>query len=301
MKKFYIVIAFFFLVLVGVNFYYFRSLYNMQVNQQKNFLFKQSEVCVNEIEQTVLKFESDLNFILFSDDIAQLFKRDDSEGLRKLQLFYSTYNGLIKNIDIYDNNKNVLNLFRDRKLNFITDSYIAQRQRTLESKDDIIINKSEYQYILPVFKENKLFANILVTININNYILAELNKFHLDDLTWQWLIDLEAGTVINTSDIAYNWNGSLETVLDNLNNDLEGLIIHTITNDSLNYEILTVYTPVKILNRNFGIAFSVDHHTFLVSIYEKLFIIAGFSLLIFLFVSAYLLYHIKTLKKKIAA
>lgn len=299
MRKYYFIISFFFVVLVAINIFYFRSFYQMQVNQNKNFLLKQSEVCVGQIENTISKFESDLNFILFSDDIAQLFKSDDSDGLRKLQLFYSTYNGLITNIDVYDNDKNVLNIFRDRKQNFITDRYLAQRQRKLISRDDVISNKDVYQYIMPVFRNNKLFSNIIVTININDYVLSELSKFHLDEISWQWVIDMESGSITNTSNIQYNWNGSFDGVMENLKVDLSGLVIHTISNDSLEHKILSVYSPVQLLNRNFGIALSIDHSTFLSSIYSKLAIIAIFSLVIFLFVSVFLLLQIKALKKKI--
>ena len=177
MRKYNLLIVFSLLVFVAINVMFFRNFYKIQVAQHKNLLFKQSEVCTSEIERVVLKFESDLNYILFSDDIAKLFADNDTDGLGKLQLFYSTYNNLIKNIDIYDNNKNVLNLFRDRKQNFITDRYIAQRQRKLAGKDNVITKDSDYQYVLPVFKDNELFANVLVTINLNDYILSELEKF----------------------------------------------------------------------------------------------------------------------------
>lgn len=287
--------------MAAVNVTYFRSLYKMQINQNKNFLFKQTDVCVNEIEKTLLKFDSDLNFILFSNDIKQLFETDDSDGLRKLQLFYSTYSGLIENIDIYDNNKNVLNIYRDKKQHFITDSYLAQRQRNLLGKEEILINKNEYQYVLPVFNNNELFANILVTININKFILSELKKFRLEDITWQWVIDIETGELTNTSNINYNWNGNLELVVDELKNEHENILIHTIANDSINYKILSVYTPIQVLNRNFGVALSVDHNTFLIDIYKKLIVISGLSLLLFLAVSVFLIAQIKLLKKKIEA
>ncbi|HBH49254.1 MAG TPA: hypothetical protein DDX98_11465 [Bacteroidales bacterium] len=299
MRRFYIIIAFFFVALTAINIYYFRSLYHMQVNQHKNFLFKQSDVCVSEIERTLQKFESDLNYILFSDDIARLFEDDGEEGLRKLQLFYTSYNNLVKNIDIYDFNKNVLNVFRDRKSYFITDRYIAQRQRKLLDKDEIIQNKDEYQYVLPVFRNNELYANILVTVNINQYILSELEKFRLEDITWQWAIDVENGNVYNTSHIQYNWNGELQSILANLSNDREDLFIHEISNDSLHYKILSVYTPVQVLNRKFGIGLSIDHNSFLLEVFSKLAVIAVLSLLIFLLACLILLYQIRSLKKKI--
>lgn len=301
MKRFYFIIAFSFLLIVSVNVMFYRSFYNLQINQYKNFLLRQSEVCVNEVERTLLKFESDLNYILFSDDIAKLFTDVNSDAQRKLQLFYSTYNGLIKNIDIYDNQKNVLNLFRDKKQNFIIDQYVGQRQRMLAPKEEVTHNGHEYQYVLPVFKDNVLYANIIVTININNYILSELKKFHLDEISWQFVIDTETETVATADVQQYNWNGRLEEVVTNLNHDLEGLMVHTISTDSLNHKILTVYTPVNLLDRNFGIAMSIDHNTFLLKVFSQLAIISIASLLIFLLVSIYLLIQIKNLKKKIEA
>lgn len=264
-------------------------------------MLRQSEVCVNEVERTLLKFESDLNYILFSDDIAKLYTDANSDALRKLQLFYSTYNGLIKNIDIYDNQKNVLNLFRDKKQNFITDQYLGQRQRTLALKEEVTHDGHEYQYVLPVFRDNELYANIVVTININNYILSELKKFHLDEISWQFVIDTETETVATADVQQYNWNGALEEVVNNLNHELEGLLVHTISTDSLNHKILTVYTPVNLLNRNFGIAMSIDHNTFLIKVFSQLAMISVVSILIFLLVSFYLLLQIKSLKKKIKA
>jgi hypothetical protein len=286
-------------MLIGINAYFFRSFYKLQLNQQKNLLFKQTEVCSNEIERVVQKFESDLNYILFSDDITSLFTQEDSEGLRKLQLYYSTYTSLIKNIDIYDNEKNVLNLFRDSKKNFLTDRYIAQRQRNLSSKEEVIMHNSEYQYVLPVFKDNQIFANILVTINLSDYILSELEKFHLEGYSWQWVIDPDNKQVYNTQKVNYpNFEG-IDNIVDNLNKDLEGLIIHTVGNDTLQSKLITVYAPVKVLKKKFGIAMSVDYNASLKQIFINLTYIAIFSIFIFLLVGLYFIYQIADLKKKI--
>lgn len=262
-------------------------------------LFKQTEICVDNLEHTLLSFESDLNYILFNDDITGLFLNEDSEYLQKLKLFYTTYNNLIKNIDIYDNHKNVFNLFRDRKNNFIADGYLAQRQRELIDKEDIRIDKDEYVYVLPVFYDNELYANILVTVNITDFILSELKNFRLEDVTWQWAIDRETEKVYNTSNIDYNWNGSLETVLSDLDKDTDGLIIHNISNDSLSHKILSVYAPVNLLNHDFGISLSVDHSTFLTQVFFKLSLLVIISFILYLGISLYFISQIRQLKKKI--
>ncbi len=271
----------------------------MQINNNKNMLFRQADICAGNLEHTLSQFESDLNYIFFSDDITSLFSDSDSEYLQKLKLFYTTYNGLIKNIDIYDNNKNVFNLFRDRKNNFIADGYLAQRQRKLIAKENIKTKDKDYQYILPVFKDNKLYANILVTVNLTDLILSELNKFQLEDVTWQWVIDQESKCVCNTSKTDYDWNGSLQLVLDDLNKNQDGLIIHTISNDSINKKILSVYTPIQLLDHKFGIGFSIDHSSFIAKVFSKLVLLGIISIALFLGISFYFIQQISLLKKKI--
>lgn len=299
MKKNIAIIILTFLLLIGLNTLFFRSFYRFQVNQQKNLLLKQTEVCSYEIERVVQKFESDLNYILFSDDIPTLFVSEDSDALRKLQLFYSTYTNLVKNIDIYDNNKNVLNLFRDSKKNFLTDRYLAQRQRNLVSKEEVIMHNSEYQYVLPIYKDNQLFANILVTINLNNYILSELDKFYLRGYSWQWVIDLDTKQASNTQNINYTTFEGIDKIVENIDKDLEGLLIHQIGNDSLEQKLLTVYAPITVLKKKFGIAMSVDYGASMKQIFTKFATVSILSIIIFLLVAAYFTYQLAILKKKI--
>lgn len=299
MKRHLLIITLSCIAILAIDLLLFRSSYNEQINQQKNLLFRETEVCTQEIESVITKFESDLNYILFTDDISNLFIEDDSDELRKIQFFYSAYNSLIKNIDIYDNEKNVLNVFRDKKQNFITDRYIGQRQRKLLVQDEVIMNKTQYQYVLPVFKNNKIYANILVTINLKDYILSVLEKFHLEDYTWQWVADIDNVKIYNTQGISLESSEGSEEVLRNLAEEQEGLLVHNIKLDSLEYRLLTVYSPIKVLNKSFGIAMSINYEIFLNNIFSKLIIITVISILIFIFVSVYLYMNIRTLKKKI--
>jgi hypothetical protein len=299
MKRNFAIIILSFILLVAINVYFYNNFFDFQISHQKNILQKQTKVCVAEIERVVQKFESDLNYILFSDDVDEIFSSEDSDGLRKLQLFYSNYNELIKNIDIYDNNKNVLNVFRDRKKNFITDNYIAQRQRNLSVTEEVVMSNNQYQYILPVFKENKIFANILVTINITDYILAELEKFHLDDYTWQWAIDVVNDKIYTAHEFNFNYFEKQESIINSLKNDFGDIVIHEVKNDSLSYNFLTVFSPIIALNKKFGVAMSVDYTICVDQIRSKLILIPIISILIFLSVTILLSIQIVNLKKKI--
>lgn len=298
MKKYSFIIWLSIAAILIINLALFRNIYNSQIIQQKNLLFKESKVCSQEIESVVKQFESDLNYILYSDDISAMFDDDsDSDALKNILFFYSTYHHLIKNIDIYDNNKNGLNVFRNNN-NFINDRYLGQRQRKLFDKEKVIREKSNYQYILPVFKDSILFANVLVTINLNDYILSVLNKFHLDDYTWEWLIDIENKHFYNARNIEFNIENS-QTIFDNLSNDLNGLLIHNVSNDSLKIKMLSVYSPMQILNRKFGISMSIDYSKLKGEIISKIWMINLLSIIIFIVVIVYLARQINALKKKI--
>ena len=135
MKKIYYIISAVIVIILGVNAYYGYHIYNQQLSFHTDMLSNQSQICGWEIEQSGYEFENEINYIVFSSDIASFF--DDQEGLelkvKKLELFYFKYQNLIKNIKIIDNNKKVYSLFKDKTNHFISDYYISQRQRKKQS------------------------------------------------------------------------------------------------------------------------------------------------------------------------
>ncbi len=287
------------IVLLAVNILVFKNLYNKQINYQKNVLFKQVDLCASTIDNVLVRFESDLNYILFSDDISELFsdKSDNSQSLRKLELFYSSYNNLIKNIDIYDNNKNVFNLFKDK--NFITDKYIAQRQRKLVDKEEVKIIKDDYHYYIPVFRQNEVYGNIVISVNLSEYILDELNKFHLDGVSYQWVFDSKS------RNFTTNFPGKniviedIDVIMQDLDKNHENVLIHRVTSDSISDRLITVLKPLTVLDHNFGLAFSIDNSYFIENIFSQLLIVAISTTILFLIAMYLLIFQLgKDIKKK---
>jgi signal transduction histidine kinase/CheY-like chemotaxis protein len=288
-------------LLVAVDGFLFKNINNVQVTNQKNFLFKQVKISSNAIVTDIHQFESDLNFILFSDDISELFEDNfkNSASLRKLELFYSSYSSLIKNIDIYDNNKNALNLFKDKKGNYISGKYLAQRQKKLTLQEHIKIKDSEYQYYIPVIKNNLVYANIVVSIDLSNYILSELNKYYIPDLCFQWVIDPESGNFLTNYPSANIRMENFDLVLKNLKNEIGEMRVQKIKNDSSLFEVTTVYSPVSLLEHKFGIAFSFKNDYFIKSVTLKLSLIFIISFILFLILISFLLMQQKHDRKLI--
>jgi hypothetical protein len=302
MKKPVIVAAIGIFILIVTNLFVINDFYKKQISYQKDVLFNQADLCGTTIENVITRFESDLNSILFSDDISGLFSDDseNSQPLRKLELFYSAYSSLIKNIDIYDNNKNVYNLFKDKK--FITDKYIAQRQRKLVDIEQVKIEKNDYQYYIPVYRENQVYGNIVVTVNLSAYFLSEMEKFHLKGVSYQWVIDPESGGYTT------NFPGKkiviehYDEILKNLRNELGNITRHRIISDSLNSRMITVYKLVNVLDHKFGIAFSINNNFFIEKIFTRLIYLVIGSLLLVGILFYYLLIRLhRSEKKKLVA
>lgn len=298
MKKPLLVAIFSAIILIASNFVVVNDIYKKQLSYQKNVLVGQADLCGATIENSLLQFESDLNSILFSDDISVLFsdQSESSQPLRKLELFYSAYHSLIKNIDIYDNDKNVFNLFKDKK--FITDKYIAQRQRKLVDKEQVRIEKNEYEYFIPVFYDKQVYGNIVVTINLADYILSEMKKFHVKDISYQWVIDPETGNY------STNFPGKelkiehFEQILTNLKEGSANLTKHRMISDTLDAKVITVYKLLDVLDHKFGLAFSLDNTYFRDKILTRLIYLILGSLLIFSLLIFYLLSQLNRGEKK---
>lgn len=275
-------------ILIALNSWLFYYLYMQQITYQKNILFQEAERCGSEIEKVAEKFEKDINFILFSDDITEIFSNaeDKTRGLRKLELYYSTYNQIIVNIDIYDSNKNVLNLFKNKKGDFITDHFIAQRQRDLLEKENIKTQDENYQYFLPVFKDGKIYANIVLTLDLNRFINYFLDKYHLKNTLWQWIIDLREGTYtanVQTKDLEIT---NLDMIVNEIKAKNNGFIKHSAYIDKKEETIISVYYPIRILKQDFGIVFSLNNSILIEQIIYKIIIIGAisFALLVFLMI-----------------
>ena len=46
------------------------------------------------------------------------------------------------------------------------------------AKEEVKANKNEYLYYIPVFKDNEVFGNIVVAVNLTDYLFDELNSYN---------------------------------------------------------------------------------------------------------------------------
>ncbi|MBN2348271.1 MAG: response regulator [Bacteroidales bacterium] len=261
MRKIYVFLSFIGIVIIMVNYTIYRDQYETQKQLKQYILSQQIKISAEQIKNIEQQFNHDINNIILPEEILELFSNTDIEEdkLGKLEFFYSKYNTLIKNIFIYDQDKNVLNLFIDTDNNFIADRYTAQRQRTLARKINVSVSDNDYRFLLPVSKDDIIVGNVVITIDILKYISSVLNKYHIQNLTWQWIIDLENNEVNFTDSLIPSNISDINEINETLIQNKSGNIEHYATLDNKEISLYSVFYPVKIFNFNFGIVISLNN------------------------------------------
>ncbi len=296
MKRYLIYIGVVVTVVIAFNVYLFFVIYNHQVNYQKNILLKEAENSANEIETTIAGFNNNINKILFADDFTEIFTDNviKERTLRKFEVFYSAYENIIKNILIYDKNRNGLNLSENDKKEFITDDYIAQRQPKLETKEKIVLKDNNYLFYLPVFKNNEVIANVVVTLDFEKFLFSVLNNFLLDETLWQWILN-DKGNLISAN-IKANVEGEIPArILNNLSKREKVFVAHNMKINGKEEKLLSACYPVSLFNQEFGIVFSLNNSVIFKEILQYL-LIAGILSMVILFSAIILL--LRTIFKK---
>jgi signal transduction histidine kinase/DNA-binding response OmpR family regulator len=295
MKKFYFSLIAVLLVIVGVNIYFYYYFYNQQVAFHTDILEKQVEICTWEIERSGYDFENEINYIVFSTDIANFFDSEEKKELRirKLELFYFKYQKLIKNIKIIDNNKNVFSLFKDKTNHFITDYYLAQKQKELNDREEVSLNPDgSYNYILPVFSENRTVANIIIKIDINDYLKQIFENYHLGNTVWQWTIDSEGKLLNNNLSRDSVFITQTDKIFNDIQNETKGTVKNEVIYNGTRSNLISVYHPVRILSKDFGVGFSLETRIVIGSIIRKIILVSVLTIFIFLILIGILLYLI---------
>jgi PAS domain S-box-containing protein len=269
---------------------------------QKNFLSKQTQVTGYEIDRYGDRFESDLNYIPFSEDLSLFFEDEAIRNsiITKLEFFYTKYENLVTNIGLYDNANNVYILFRDRRKEFISDIYTSHSQRPLLNRHQIVQDSEAYQYHLPFFKDNVVVGNLVVTIDFLQYMESVFEESYLKDIQWQWLIDLEGNILFNNLASVDEFQITrMEDILEGIaNEDFKTELQHTAIIDGKEIEIISAYYPVYILYREFGIIFSSQSDIILKSIIKNSLTITILTILLISLIIGLFIMYIRTQKRE---
>jgi signal transduction histidine kinase/CheY-like chemotaxis protein len=280
-----------------LNFFYYNSLYNKQINYIVTLLDRQVQIVGLAVDSTNNNFVSDLTRKNISKDFKQFFNSSKPEiksrVMDPLTLFYSRYREFITRIRLYDDKMNEFVLSYDELKNEWLDSkYQVKVQRDIIKMDRLIETKvgnyMEFNYFLPIVdEEGKTLGNIMVTVDYKKYFQKLFAEFNLKDFQWQWVIS-DSGEIIfdnKGKPIKYS---QLEKIIKELSNGAVSNITHTAETEGKRIEVLSSFYSTQLLQRDFGLVFSAPTGFFQKYIIRNsIFIVIGtlliVQLIIFLF------------------
>ncbi len=297
MKRIYFLITFLFILTFGLNVILVKKTKITQSDFQKDFLFKQTQLCGSYVEQIINDYENNLNRIIFKhiNEIYCVF--EDPEAMfdikRDLEGFYAKYRNLVSSISVYDNQNEFLGLYINEKDDFVVDTFARQRSNELEPRDIIKAKGGEYLSYFPFFENNILKGNVVVEINLNKYISTVFQLYRLEEIQWQWLVNTEGEIVFSNNREEISISG-IQFIADSIFNEVEGMAEHTYTMGGETYNILSAYYPLNVINHDLGVVFSLNTGQIATVFLKRNIAIGIFNIVVVLAIVILLLFRIIT-------
>jgi signal transduction histidine kinase/CheY-like chemotaxis protein len=284
MKKYSFYILLITIVVILLNIYFNISIYRNQISFQRNILSSQAEASVGELESSLMKFENEVNSLLYSNTLLNINITSDDinqDGIRSLEILFTNNSELIKNIYIYDINKNILNLTFNKRHKLLVDPYITQHQNALLNKESIAKSADGFQYSFPVFKEGQLVANVVFTLDLSVFFQTKFSRYFHDNAFWQWVIDKEGNTLFSNAKSTVVLEDPV-AFKDNIVNERLAFLKHRILYNNKPEQLFSAFVPLNMVNEKFGVVFSMQKSFVFDLILNKVIISGIFSTLIML-------------------
>ena len=260
MKKVYIIFLSLVSTILLLTLFFFYNISQKQIKSQEKVLSKQGCICVSQLEKASFDFENQLNYILYSDSILDIFTapKENNPIINRLELYYASFPNLISNITVFNTDKKAFSLLRDKNANYITDFYSTHSQKKLYQKVTLDFENDQYQYNQPVFKNNVVVANIVFGINYIDFIDTYLKPYNDDETSWQWAVADSGGVIFNNLDKEVFSVSDLKQLKSLAKDTCEGLLYHNIKTKKGNLKTLSAVFPAHIAKNNFFIVFSTS-------------------------------------------
>jgi signal transduction histidine kinase/CheY-like chemotaxis protein len=257
MKRILILVYSTFLIILLVNFIYYKSLYNNQIDYINKLLDKQVHTLGAVVDSTNNSFATDLTGILFNENLSQFFNDNQVQfaAKEKMKFFFSKYNNLITGIKFYDTNKNEFTLKRDPVSGeWLEQPFILHEQDIVYDKERIISENQHYNYYLPVLKDGITTGNIVVTFDYRKYFHALFSEFHLKDYQWQWVVS-DSGEIIydNQNNTTYS---QIDKITRNISTGSVANMLHTASVNGKSFEVVSSYYAIQLLQKEMSLVFS---------------------------------------------
>jgi signal transduction histidine kinase/CheY-like chemotaxis protein len=285
MRKILILVYSVFLLIMLANYFYYKNLYNKQINYIIELLDRQVQIVGLSVDSLNSGFISDINQMSLSEDISLFFRNPEYQyrSKEKLKLFFSRYKDFVTGIKLYDNDRNEFTLKQDIETgDWLEQPFVLHVQSEIFPMEKVVRDGKRFDYFLPVLskKSNTLEGNIVVTVDYLKFFTEIFSEFNLKEYQWQWVVS-DSGKVVydnNSRKIEYS---KLSAITKKMDAGSVEHIIHSAVINGEKREIISSFYSTVLLQRQLGLVFSAPTDFFQVYIIRNsLFIVIGTLLLI---------------------
>jgi PAS domain S-box-containing protein len=216
---------------------------------------------------------------------------------RDLESFYAKYRDLITDISLYDNENNYMGIFINDDDDFVVDTFSRQSFNRLRERDIILSSGGNYKSYFPYFRDDRLMGNIVIGIDVENYLRNIFDLYRIEGIQWQWLVKTDSSLVFsnNEGDIEY---GGLEQITDSLLEFREGIIDHRLVENETRLDVISAFYPLEVINHDLGIVFTMNTGRLLDIFINRNLLLALASMTIIVLLILFLLRYIGKQKSK---
>ncbi len=264
MKKILLIVYSTFLILILAGFIFFKSLYNKQINYISTLLDRQVQIVGLSVDSTDYGFLSDLKETIYSEDLASFFTDQECQMRvrEKMELFFSKYQTFVTGIKLYDNNKNEFTLKKDETINnWLRQTFILHVQGQIFDAERMVSQGRNYDYYLPVIKDDNVIGNIVVTVDYGKYFSKIFSTLNMMDYQWQWVMS-DSGEIIFNNNEGNPEYTELKKIATALKEASVENLTHRAVIDGKSRQIVSSFYSCKLLHRDLVLVFSAATDVF---------------------------------------
>ncbi len=194
MRKILIIVYSAFLLILLMNFVYYKNLYNKQIRYISELLDRQVQIVGLSVDNTNYTFSSDFNQIMFNEDLNLFFTdpREQYQTKERMKLFFTKYQNFVTGLRVFDNKKHEFTLKKNDPESasgeWLESSYVLREQAEMQDREELTTINHKYYYVLPIIENNAVIGNIVATIDFKRYFSEIFTEFNLKDYQWQWVV-----------------------------------------------------------------------------------------------------------------
>ncbi len=286
-------------VILGNAFVFF-YIFSKQKNYQQQLIEQQCDVYAASIEQKGNNFLNDLNAVAYYFNLNATFNPkniEQSKQIEKIKLFYIKHKPLINNILIVDTNLNVFNIYCDPTGNFLIDIYQSKIQTRLFKKEKFVHENKLHKYIVPLFNNNRLIGNIIVTLDFDNFFRQQLLPLYVGSDLFQSIVCTD-GQLFTIPVVQVKYDSTYITeIISNINSSSKS-DIRSIWFDQNKSTYVITTIPFKFLNEQFIFLNHFKVQNIIRSVIFHGLLVVFFNLILILIIIFYYLKLVQTKTKE---